>query len=42
MLQGMVHMLVTLDVVSWNVGISTCEKGELWEEAHRLLQEMGQ
>ena len=40
MLQEVVHKLLTTDVVSFNAGISACEKGKQCKEALGLLQEM--
>ena len=34
------HQLLTLDVVSWSAAISACEKGQQWERALGLLEEV--
>ncbi len=40
MLQEMVHQLLTPNLVSCNAAISACEKGNQWEGALGLLQQM--
>ena len=40
MLQEVLHIALTLDMVNHSVSISACEKGRHWEETFLMLQGM--